>query len=254
MANPHGTHIWYELLTSDVSAAADFYGKVIGWTAAPFAAGASAAEAYTILSAGSSAVGGMMKNPMPTGPIWLGYVGVDDVDAAVAKLQSLGGKVYRPAWDTEGVGRMAFVADPQGAMFYVMRGASEEKSDAFAPTTDGHCAWNELYATEQKAALDFYRAMFGWEQGGSMPMGEMGDYTFINHGSEMIGAVMNKPEQAPAVTWNYYFRVSGIEAAVQRIKDGGGTITFGPEEVPGGDWVINAIDPQGGAFGLAGSK
>ena len=44
MANPHGTHIWYELLTSDVSAAADFYGKVIGWTAAPFAAGASTAE------------------------------------------------------------------------------------------------------------------------------------------------------------------------------------------------------------------
>lgn len=254
MANPHGTHVWYELLTSDPSAAADFYGKVVGWTAAPFPHSAPGAEPYTILSAGSSGVGGMMKNPMPTGPIWLGYIGVDDVDAAVAKLESLGGKVHRPAWDTEGVGRMAFVADPQGAVFYLMRGASDMDSDAFAPTVEGHCAWNELYAAEQKAALRFYEAMFGWQKGDVMPMGEMGDYTFINHGGGMIGAVMDKPAEVPGAGWNYYFRVTGIQAAVQRIEAGGGKVTFGPQEVPGGEWVISAVDPQGGAFGLVGSK
>src|SRR5690606_30053072 len=122
-------------------------------------------------------VAGIMKNPMPTGPVWLGYVGVADVDAAVSKLQELGGKVHRPAWDLAGVGRMAFVADPQGAVFYVMRGASDMASNAFAPMTDGHCAWNELYAAEQAEALAFYAAMFGWEKGDAMPMGELGDYT-----------------------------------------------------------------------------
>jgi predicted enzyme related to lactoylglutathione lyase len=254
MATPHGIHVWYELLTGDVDAAADFYCKAVGWTASSFAQAASDAEPYTILSAGSEGVAGMMKNPMPTGPVWLGYVGVSDVDAAVTQLKELGGKVHRPAWDLEGVGRMAFVADPQGAAFYVMRGASEMDSKAFLPTTDGHCAWNELYAAEQGAALAFYAQMFGWEKGGAMPMGELGDYTFINHGGAMIGAVMNKPAEAPSVAWNYYFRVSGIDAAVRRIEAGGGTVVVGPQEVPGGEWVINAIDPQGGTFGLVGSK
>ncbi len=253
MTNPHGTHLWYELLTTDVAAAADFYGKVIGWTASSFPHAAPDAP-YTILSAGSEGVGGMMKNPMPTGAVWLGYVGVDDVDATLARLTKLGGKIHKPAWNLEGVGRMAFVADPQGAGFYVMRGASEQDSKAFAPMTDGHCAWNELYAADPDAALAFYASMFGWERGDAMPMGELGDYTFINHGGAMIGAVMRKPPDAPAVTWNYYFRVSGIDAATERIKAAGGTVLAGPQEVPGDEWVVNALDPQGAAFGLVGSR
>ena len=254
MPNPHGTHIWYELLTTDVAAAAGFYGKVIGWTAASHPPAAPEAPPYTILSAGSEGVGGMMKNPMSSGPVWLGYVGVDDVDAAVARLEKLGGKVHRPAWDLAGVGRIAFVADPQGAAFYLMRGASEQDSTAFSPTMVGHCAWNELYAADQAAAFDFYEAMFGWRKGDSMPMGELGDYTFIEHGDVMIGAVMRKPPTAPAPIWNYYFRVAGIDAAAERIRAAGGTVVVGPEEVPGDEWVVYALDPQGGAFGLGGSK
>lgn len=254
MPNPHGTHIWYELLTTDTAAAADFYGKIVGWTAAPFGGGGGGEHDYTVLSHGADGVAGLMKNPMPTGPIWLGYVGVDDVDAAVTKLQSLGGTVHRPAWDTEGVGRMAFVADPQGVTFYVMKGASEMDSHAFSPTAEGHCAWNELITTDQGAALTFYSAMFGWQKAGAMPMGEMGEYTFINHGDQPIGAMMNRTPDSPTSLWNYYFRVSGIDAAAERITANGGKITFGPMEVPGGDWVVNGIDPQGGAFGLVGSK
>lgn len=254
MANPHGTHIWYELLTGDVDAAADFYGQAVGWKSASFGGSRPDDQPYTILSAGTDGVGGMMKNPMATPPLWLGYVGVDDVDAAVAKLERLGGKVHRPAWDLEGVGRIAFVADPQGAMFYLMRGASQMDSTAFSPERDGHCAWNELFAADQKAALAFYGAMFGWEKGDAMPMGELGDYTFINHRGAMIGAVMDKPAEVPAVGWNYYFRVTGIDAAVERIKAAGGSVINGPQEVPGGLWVINALDPQGGAFGLVGTK
>ncbi len=87
-----------------------------------------------------------------------------------------------------------------------------------------------------------------------MPMGPMGDYRFLNHGGGMIGAVMNRPEGAPEPMWNYYFRVSGIDAAAERISRNGGTVTFGPMEVPGGDWVVNGIDPQGVSFGLVGSK
>ena len=119
---------------------------------------------------------------------------------------------------------------------------------------EGHCGWNELLCNDQEAALDFYGEMFGWEKGDALPMGEMGDYRFINHGGEMIGAVMNRPKDGPPPMWNYYFRVNGIDAAVERIRENGGSVTVGPMEVPGGDWVVNGIDPQGAMFSLVGAK
>ena len=70
----------------------------------------------------------------------------------------------------------------------------------------------------------------------------------------MMGAVMNRPKPEQRPMWNYYFRVSGIDAAADRIRAGGARVTFGPMEVPGGDWALNGIDPQGASFGLVGSR
>jgi len=50
---------------------------------------------------------------------------VDDCDASVAKLESLGGTVMVPAQDMEGVGRFAVVSDPHGAFFSVIKLADE---------------------------------------------------------------------------------------------------------------------------------
>src|SRR3546814_5980265 len=97
------------------------------------------------------------------------------------------------------------VADPQGVVFYVMRGDGEEASTAFAGMTPGHCRWNELVTSDQAAALDFYIDQFGWEKGDAMPMGEAGDYRFIGHHGEMIGAVMNRMDGKQRPMWNYYF-------------------------------------------------
>ncbi len=253
MPNPDGDHIWYELLTTDPDAAADFYTKVVGWKVRD---SGMAGMDYRLLSAPDADVGGMMKSPAgaPMPLVWLGYVGVADVDGKAAEVTKLGGAIYMPPTDIPNIGRFAFVADPQGAAFYIMRGDSPQASTAFKPMAEGHCAWNEVVTSDQAAALEFYGALFGWEKGDAMPMGEMGDYRFINHGGGMIGAVMNRPKPEQRPMWNYYFRVSGIDAAADRIRAGGGSITFGPMEVPGGDWVVNAIDPQGVSLGLVGSK
>jgi uncharacterized protein len=253
MPNAHGDYIWYELLATDPDAESDFYTKIVGWKVRD---SGQAGMDYRLLSAPDADVAGLMRcaDAAPMRPGWLGYVGVDDVDAAVSKVTELGGKIHMPPTDIPNVGRFSMVADPQGVVFYVMRGASEEESTAFKPMAEGHCGWNELVTSDQNAALDFYPRLFGWEKGDAMPMPDMGDYIFLNHHGEMIGAVMNRPKDAPPPMWNYYFRVNGIDAAAGRIRDNGGTVTFGPMEVPGGDWVVNGIDPQGVSFGLVGSK
>lgn len=253
--NPHGSFIWYELLIADPDSAAAFYGDVIGWTAA--SAGQPGID-YRIFSAAGTPVAGHMKLPdgaaeMGMRPGWLGFVGVDDVDSAVASIAGAGGTVHMPAMDMEGVGRMALVSDPQGGPFYVMRGASDEASASFDPTKTGHCSWNELSTPDQDGALAFYTDRFGWEKGEMMPMGEMGGYQFLNHGGGMIGAIMTSPPGRPA-GWNFAFKVRDIEEAAAKIKAGGGSVHHGPVEVLGGDWAVMAADPQGVAFMTVGPR
>jgi uncharacterized protein len=255
MTNPHGTPIWYELMTSDPDAAQAFYTHVIGWSAGQFPGAPEGAPDYRIFSApDGEGVGGMMKPPEGGPPPgWFGYIGVEDVDASVARIESAGGSVHMPPTDIDGVGRLAMVADPQGVVFYVMKGSSPEGSTAFKRMAPGHGEWNELVTSDDQAALAFYGEQFGWTKDGAMPMGEMGDYSFLGHDGGMIGAVMKAPPgQAPG--WNYFFRVGDIDEAKQRIEDAGGSIDQGPMEVPGGDFVIYAADPQGAKFGVVGSR
>jgi hypothetical protein len=54
--------------------------------------------------------------------------------------------------------------------------------------------------------------------------------------------------------WGIYFLVDSIDVAVERIEASGGKILNGPMEVPGGDQVVNAMDPQGAAFSLHARK
>ena len=117
----------------------------------------------------------------------------------------------------------------------------------------GHCAWNELATTDPAAALAFYGEQFGWTKDGEMDMGPLGAYEFLRHGF-MLGALMKKPEQMPGPAWTYYFRVPDIDVSVQRIQACGGNLFRGPEEIPGGDFTINGIDPQGAAFALVGAR
>lgn len=111
--------VWYELMTTDLDAAAAFYRAVVGWSAED--AGQPDMR-YTIMSAGDSMVAGMMTIPPEVSqaggpPAWLGYIGTPDVDAATANVKRAGGAVHRPPDDIPGIGRFSVVADPQGAVF-----------------------------------------------------------------------------------------------------------------------------------------
>jgi uncharacterized protein len=265
MTNQHGDFIWYELLTSDAGAAGDFYGKVIGWTST--ASGQPGMD-YRFFSSGDGSdtkdgVGGYMAITPEMAehgarPAWVGYIAVDDVDTSLESITRHGGSVLMPAMDLDGVGRMAMVADPQGAPFYVMRGASDETSYSFAAMEPkvGHCAWNELSTTDPEAAKAFYGAQFGWTKDGDMDMGPMGKYEFLkaSDGRFALGAVMPKMPEMPVSAWSFYFRVPDIDAAVETVKASGGTLLMEPVEIPGGEYSLNALDPQGAAFGLVGPR
>lgn len=257
MTNKHGEFIWYELMTRDPEKAKAFYQEVVGWKIGERASGD---VDYRMIAAGDDFVGGMftLTDDMckeGTRPGWLGYVGVEDVDSTVSKARELGGAVLQPAWDIPEVGRIAMLADPQGAPFYVMRGAVEGGvSTAFAQSTPGHCSWNELGTNDPAGALSFYGQLFGWENKEAMPMGDGMEYSFLDLNEQHIGAVSPWLAEGEAPGWVYYFYVPDIEAAVTKAEAAGGEIRMGPHEIPGGDYIIHGTDTEGGGFALVGSK
>ena len=253
---------WYELMTSDHAAAQVFYEKVVGWRLKPFPADG---HPYTVLEAEGRGIGGIMPIPPEAAangmqPCWVGYLHVADLDEAVAGLRAAGGVVHHILDPIPHVGRIAVVADPQGAMFNLLQPDGPDMQP-LPPCTIGTVGWHELHGKDWETAFDFYSARFGWSKSGSMDMGAMGVYQFFAmepapEGAECsatIGAMYNDP-QAPRAYWLFYIHVDAIDAAIDRITAHCGTILVGPQEVPGGTWIVNAQDPQGAVFALVAPK
>jgi uncharacterized protein len=258
---PQGNFIWYELMTPDPDGSKAFYDAVVGWTI-----GEAAPEfnGYRMIGRSDGKfAGGVLPitdemQQHGARPVWLGYIHVRDVDRSVASIEQAGGKVLM-THDIPNVGRIAMVTDPQGAPFYVMKPIPpaddpNAQSDVFSPDLAQHVRWNELSTTDPDGAIDFYRRQFGWGQEGDMDMGEMGKYRFIQSGATTIGAVMRKPPQLPVSVWSYYIGVDSIDRAIDAIEAGGGKVLHGPMEIPGGEYALNGMDPQGAAFGLVGPR
>ena len=156
----HGKFCWYELTTSDKTAAESFYRDVLGWSAQDMN---GPHGTYTILSASEIPLGGMMAMPSDAcaagaRPGWGAYIAVDDVDDYAARVKQAGGALLHGPADIPGIARFAVVADPDGAVFNLIKGFSAEPPKVPTPGTPGHAGWRELTPAMDRRHSLFTRA------------------------------------------------------------------------------------------------
>jgi hypothetical protein len=254
MSSPACHFAWYELLATDTTAASAFYNSVVGWTTKDVSQGSMT---YFTFNLGEVGMAGLMTLPeearaMGQPPAWVGYIHVDDVDAYGEKIVKAGGRILKPATDVPGMLRFIVVADPQGAPFVIFtpNSAMPTPPNRPVPPAPGTIGWHELYAGEVEAAWEFYSSLFGWTKDSDMDMGPMGVYRIFAVDGKQTGGMMTKAPNIPAPCWGFYIQVDAIGAATERLKAGGGSVVNGPHQVPGGSWIIQAVDPQGAMFSL----
>lgn len=112
----HGAFSWFELMTTDVAGAKEFYGELFGWETEDQPMGF---PGYTMIKVDGDGVGGIMQPPQECKemtPFWGVYVTVKDVDAIAENVERLGGKLLRAPMDIPQVGRFCVIQDPQGAV------------------------------------------------------------------------------------------------------------------------------------------
>jgi predicted enzyme related to lactoylglutathione lyase len=122
IVNDAGAFTWNELGTKDVDAAKRFYGDLFGWQFNEFA------EGYWVIMNGERSNGAVRsQSPQESDipPNWLVYFTVENTDESLGAVESAGGRTLVPPMDL-GPGRIAVVADPQGAAFALYAGRVDD--------------------------------------------------------------------------------------------------------------------------------
>ncbi len=245
---PHGTFSWADLSTTDAAAAKTFYTSLFGWT--PVDNPIPGGGVYTMLQLDGKDVVALSQmgeeqqsQGMPS--MWNSYITVDDVDAAAAQVEGLGGKVMMPAFDVMEAGRMAMIQGPTGEMVMMWQGNMHKGAGVFnIPNTMG---WNELATRDTAAAKAFYTSLFGWstETDGS-------GYTMWTNKGRGNGGMMQMDENWGDVPphWTVYFSVADCAAAAEKLKELGGNVMMGPFPAEGVGTIAIVQDPQGASFNI----
>jgi len=240
--NP-GRFVWFELLTPEVDRAKAFYAEALNWKIEPM--DSIPGMHYDLIKVGDAGIGGIMKPPMAGIPShWLSYVSVEDVGATARKVADAGGKALADAMDIPSVGRIQPVQDPQGGVLALFRAAD---GDPPAVEGTGSFAWNELWTSDDGAALAFYEKVFGYTHEG---WGPDGAYKILKSADQPRGGLMKSPVEGVPTMWLPYVTVDSADDTVARVKRLGGEVHKDPEDMPEVGRIAILKDPVGAVLGL----
>ncbi len=263
-----GVPCWIDTNQPDPEAAADFYHGLFGWAFEEVMPDRSEG-AYLIGRVRDRDVGAVSSIPEGAPPVamWNTYVWVDRADDAAARAQAAGGTVIADPFDVLDAGRMAVLADPEGAVFCVWQ--AKNHKGAQVVNEHGALNFNGLATRDPEAARAFYGAVFGWQTlvllGGVMwtlpgygdhleerspglrdQMAQMGAPDgFIDVVAELEPIAADDSDTH--AHWSITFGVDDAEATAARARELGGVVVAGPADAP---WARKAVikDPQGATF------
>ncbi len=243
-----GTPSWVDLSTPDPEASKAFYAGLFGWSWED--QHQEGQYIYSIASLDGAQVAGLGPQPeemtrqgMP--PLWNTYLAADSCDGCTQRAVDAGGKTIVEPMDVMDAGRMAFIADTQGAVFGLWEAGTHRGAEKV--TEPGAFTWAELYVPDTEAAARFYEATVGLGAEAA-DMGEM-PYTTWKVGDAVVGGTMPPPMPGIPNHWHVYFGASDTAGLVARARELGATVLVEPMDTPVGA-MATIQDPQGGAFSV----
>lgn len=241
-----GKFVWADLVTYDVPAARKFYAGLFGWRF-------QVLGEYSIALNNERPLCGMFQRPRPTGqtaqPRWFGYISSRNVERAKKQVVKWGGRVVSPPQKFPKRGEQALFADPEGALFGVIKSSSGDPEDFLAEP--GDWVWVQLLSRDARKAADFYRAVAGYEVVENSEKNRLSDYVLTSEGYARA-TVRTIPESRKEVapTWLPFVRVVNIGDAIAKAKELGGKVLIEPRPQLQDGKVAVVADPTGAAVGV----
>jgi predicted enzyme related to lactoylglutathione lyase len=249
-----GKFVWIDLVTADVPGAEKFYGSLFGWTFAELGEGRGR---YTLAYQAGSPVAGIAARPPAPVPAtsqarrswWIAFMSVADVDRAAADVARKGGKVLIPARNLEGRGRMAVLADPDGAPFGLVKSSSGDPPDFRAEP--GEWIWAVYQSPDAASAAAFYQDLGNYEVVPDERVGNAESFSLQAEGyarASLVEIPAGRSELRPE--WLYFVRVRDVSASVARAVELGGRVLAAPRADLLEGRLAVITDPGGAPLGL----
>jgi predicted enzyme related to lactoylglutathione lyase len=241
-----GTPSWVDLGTTDVTAAAAFYGGLFGWTLddlGPEGGG------YGIFRKDGKQVAGIgPATDEARGTSWTTYFATDDVDETASRVAAGGGQVIMAPMDVMDQGRMAVFVDPAGAFFSAWQAGKHIGAELV--NEPGSFTWNELVSSDIDTCKSFYAQVFGGTTR-DVNMGEGPAYVLFQVNDRPVaGGMAYDPTMGPLPGgWSVYFSVADCDSSHAKAGELGAATVLAPMDSPAGRFAIMR-DPQGGTFAI----
>jgi hypothetical protein len=243
MTHAHGTFCFAELHTSDMGRDARFYGDLFGWTVVEAPNGGGD---YSLFQLDGADVAGLRRTHGPRR--WVPYVSVAGVDEAATTAHGLGAAIVTAPIDVPGAARIAVLHDPAGGVI----GLWEVKGHAGAQVVDrpGSLWWAELLTRDVQVARQFYASLLGWTAVDTLKYGIR--YSIFKLGNQAVGGLLPIGSDWGPVGayWQVLFATADCDATLARAKTLGGSIIFGPNDVPNAGRATIITDPGNATFAL----
>ncbi|HEX2125708.1 MAG TPA: VOC family protein [Thermoleophilaceae bacterium] len=269
-----GVPCWVDSTQPDPPAAAEFYGGLFGWefedrmpADAPGEYLVARLRGHDVAAVGSQPAG------VPPAATWNTYVWVESADDTAAQARDAGGSVLMEPFNVLDAGRMAVLADREGAAFYVWEANGHRGAQIV--NEPGSWNWSDLTTRDPGAARAFYGAVFGWEidafdpDGGAMVRlpgygdfleqrdpglrDRLAEYQAPEGFGDAVAWLTPATDAGPGADspphWGVTFTVEDADATAERAGELGGDVIVPPFDAP---WVRLAVlsDPQGGVFSV----
>ena len=192
---------------------------------------------------------GHMQEGQPTA--WATYVSVADADETADKVKAAGGPVVVEPMDVMDIGRMAFFADPTGAVFGVWQPKTFPGADLI--NVPNSLCWNEVLTRDAESDKAFYPAVFGWVAGRPTFEGAPESDTVWELDGKPVGGMMQMtdeyfPDEVPP-HWSVCFAVADCDATTAKARELGATVAMEPIDMPIGRFA-GLVDPQGAPLAI----
>lgn len=234
-----------ELVCGDLDGDCDFYSSLFGWDYTPGVVGPHYIATIDGVDCAGLAHTVTRSEGVPSG--WGPYLAVEDPDRTCKVVIEHGGNVVLSARDIGEFGRIAFVADPFGAVFDLWRGGPTPGRHMIGEP--GTVCMAELITSDPEKSRAFYAAVLGLEfdargDGDTQGFG----YTDTN-GLELLISPQTTEQARDRSRWLIYLGVSDLADTIARGVELGGTLVRPPSLMNGRRTAL-LCDPHGAIVGI----
>jgi hypothetical protein len=242
-----GKFVWADLATDQVHTAQKFFADLFGWRFRVVGSYAIALN-YDRPIAGFFQVDRPKDRPEAK-PRWFGYISVPSVDRAQRTVLKNGGRVLAPPRKMPNRGEQAVLADPEGAVFGVIKSSSGDPEDLLPQP--GDWVWIQLLSHNGKKAAEFYRDLAGYEVVENTITNSLSDYVLVSKGYARATVRTLRPDaQNVRPTWLPFIRVTSVADWVEKAAKLGGKVLLSPKpQLLDGRLAVLA-DPTGAEIGV----